>query len=167
MKSSGFFSSYLYLALVATLLLGLAAPRQVQAAAALVSVTNTAANPVPTKAADNPALNSFGTRLYPNVRDYASFIVPAGKYLVIDSVSGFITGSNTALDVTLFATTAGTGVARIIPFRVGGPIQYLENANVRLVADPGSTVIVFVTDSNYNDSGGVNIDIYGYYVNAN
>ena len=65
-------------------------------ASALVTITNTASNPALTKAADNPALNAFGTRMFPSASTYASFTVPPGKYLVIDSVSDPLVSSRPA-----------------------------------------------------------------------
>lgn len=137
--------------------------------AALVSVTNTSANPVPVTSIDDRVSNAFGTRVFPNVRAFASLIVPAGKRLVISGVSGFNNGNGSATDVEVIVTTSGAGSAQRIPF--GAPqsstaLRYLLNENVFLVADPGTTVYFFINDNDFNDSAGINIDVHGYYVSA-
>lgn len=152
---------------LAVLSLGLSANVR-GAAAALVQVTNGAANPVMTKAVDDPARTAFGTRVFPNVRSAASIQVPPNKYLVIDTVIGFTNGS-TVTDVEIGAQTAGTGTGTLIPFALSarpGSWLFTVPTPVRIVADPGSTVYISVEDSNFNDSAGINVDLKGYYVDA-
>ncbi|HTS21042.1 MAG TPA: hypothetical protein VMN79_04440 [Casimicrobiaceae bacterium] len=148
--------------------IAIVSPDARSAAAALVFVTNTSANPVPTKAADNPALSAWGVRVYPNVRAPVLFTVPAGKYLVINDVSGFTNGS-TAYDVEIGVTTNGGGSGKLIPFgpRGIGGWAYLVNTNTFLVADPGSTVAILIEDTDFNDGAGINVDLHGYYVSQN
>ncbi|CAM3882470.1 hypothetical protein [Roseateles saccharophilus] len=156
-------------ALGACLVLGFGLSRDVRgAAAALVQVTNTALNPVITKAADNPARSAFATRVFPTVRSASSFVVPAGKYLVINSVTGFNNGT-TAYAIAVDTSSGGTYGEQQIPFAIAtrpGSWTYLQGVPVNIVADPGTTVYISVGDSDFNDSAGVNVDVRGYYVDA-
>jgi hypothetical protein len=154
-------------ALGASVVFGLALSPQARAvASALVTITNTAANPVPTRNVDNRAQNAFATRLYPNASADASFTVPAGKYLVIDSVSAFVYGSTTVVDLGVYTTTNGIGAGALMPFAINNHGVNFASANFNLVADPGTTVTVLVDDTNYADSAGMNVDIRGYFVPA-
>ncbi len=153
----------------AALALGLSQPVHA-VAAALVSVTNTSANPVPVASVDERVTRPFGTRIYPNVRAYASITVPADKRLVITNVSGFNNGNGSLSDIEVGVTSAGTGTAQRFPFgapQSGTALRYVTSQNVFLVADAGSTVYFFANDSDFNDSAGVNIDVKGYYTAAN
>jgi len=161
---------YLIGAVGACAVLALGLSQQVHAvAAALVSITNTSANPVPVTSVDDRVAHAFGTRVYPNVRAYASLTVPAGKRMIITDVSGFNNGNGSASDLEVGVVSGGASTARRIPF--GAPqsataLRYLLNENLFLVADPGTTVYFFINDSDYNDSAGVNIDVHGYYASA-
>jgi hypothetical protein len=87
---------------IAAFLLTLAAPKAVHAiVSTLVTVSNTAANPVPIRAADNPARQAVLLTASLELPDgqasdrtalldsnLAQFTVPAGQRLVVDSVSG-------------------------------------------------------------------------------
>lgn len=134
---------------------------------ALVTVVNTAANPVAVASVDPRVAQPFAARVYPNVYSYDSIDVPAGKKLVITSVTGFNNGNGSISDVEIGA--AGSGAQRI-PFMAPSTptsLRYLASQNVFLVADAGSTVYLAVSDSNPADYAGVNIDVRGYYVPAN
>jgi hypothetical protein len=89
---------------LAAFLLALAAPKAAHAiVSTLVTVSNTAANPVPTRATDNPARQAVllavavemsdgqGSGIEPLFTDSGQFTVPAGQCLVVDSVSGHLT----------------------------------------------------------------------------
>ena len=128
-----------------------------------VTVSNPISRPALTHEVDNPAEFPFATRVYPTPNQVATFIVPAGKRLVITSVSGYA-GSTTVLDITVEATFDTTSYSRVIPFgTVVGGISYLSQPAATLVADPGTTVYFVVDDSNSSDGAGVNIDVFGYY----
>jgi hypothetical protein len=79
---------------IAAVLLTLAAPKTVQAVVStLVTVANTAANPVPTQAVDNPAKTPFAafgscsvSGSVCNASDF--FAVPVGMTAVVQDVSG-------------------------------------------------------------------------------
>jgi hypothetical protein len=90
---------------IAALLLALAAPKAVHAiVSTLVTVSNTTANPVPTRATDNPARQAvlligavdvpdgFSGEGAPMSSSFGGpeFTVPAGQRLVVESVSGDI-----------------------------------------------------------------------------
>jgi len=144
--------------------------REVHAvASALVTVVNTSANPIPVTHVDDRVTQPIGFRTFPNVRSFSTYVVPAGKRFVITSVSGFNNGNGSASDLEVDLVTNGTGNAQRIPF--GAPqsanaLRYLLNENVFLVADPGTTVYFFISDSDFNDSAGINIDVHGYFVSA-
>ena len=152
----------------AVLAIGLSRPVQA-VASALVTVTNTSANPVPVSPIEDRTSQAFGQRVFPSVHNYAMIAVPAGKRLVITGVTGFNNGDGSISDLEVDATTNGQGNATRIPFQTTASstfLRFLQNYNVYMVADPGSTVYVFIDDSNQNDFAGVNIDIHGYWVNA-
>ena len=153
----------------AVLAIGLSRPVQA-VASALVTVTNTSANPVPVTSTDERIPQAFGFRTFPNVRQSSTFVVPAGKRMVITSVTGFNNGNGSASDLEVDLTTNGGGNAQRIPFQAAqsaASLRYLSNANVYLVADPGTTVYFFIDDADFNDTAGINIDVHGYYVAAN
>ncbi|MEP6501800.1 MAG: hypothetical protein ABJD97_00590 [Betaproteobacteria bacterium] len=151
-------------------MLALGLSQQVHAvAAALVSVTNTAANPVPVTTVDDRVAHAFGTRVFPSVNLPATLIVPAGKRLIITSISGFNNGNGSASDLEVGVVFGGAGVAQRLPFgapQSGTALRYLLNENVFLVADPGTTVYFFINDSDPNDFAGINIDVHGYFASA-
>ncbi len=152
----------------AVLALGLS-PRVHAVASALVTVVNTSANPVTVASVDDRVAQPAVFRVYPNVRAYATFVVPAGKRLVITSVSGWNNGNGSASGIDIDLVSNNLGNTQTIPFgaaQSATSLRHLMNENVFLVADPGSTVYFTVTDSDYNDSAGINIDVHGYYVSA-
>jgi len=152
----------------AVLAIGLSRPVHA-VASALVTVVNTSANPVPVAAVDERLAQPFGFRTFPNVRQASTVSVPAGKRMVITSVTGFNNGNGSASDLEVDLVTNGGGNAQRIPFSAAQSataLRYLANANMFLVADPGTTVYFFISDSDFNDSAGINIDVHGYYVPA-
>ena len=152
----------------AVLAIGMSRP--VQAVnAALVNVTNTSANRVPVASVDDRTLQPFGMRVFPSVRNYASIAVPADKRLVITGVTGFNNGDGSISDLEVDMTSSGVGNATRIPFMPTASstfLRFLQNYNMYMVADPGTTVYVFIDDSNINDFAGVNIDLHGYWTSA-
>ena len=145
--------------------------REVHAvASALVTVVNTSANPVAVSAIDDRVTQAFGFRTFPNVRQSSTVTVPAGKRMVITSVTGFNNGNGSASDLELDVVTNGAGNAQRVPFQApatANNLRYLADQHVMLVADPGSTVYFFINDSDFNDFAGINIDVHGYYTSAN
>lgn len=149
----------------ATLALGLFMSNDVRAvAAALVNVTNTSANPVPTRSTD--ILNNFSTRVFPSYSNPGRIVVPAGKYLVITSVRGFNNGG-IASSLEMDATANGAVSASRFPFRAGiRNMWYLDDVSTQTIAEPGSTIYFFL-DTSSTDFAGFNIDVAGYYVPVN
>jgi hypothetical protein len=149
------------------LVFGLAMAPAVKAVqAALVNVANTAASPVPTRMTDK--LNGYGTRVFPNARTSTNIEVPAGKYFVITSITGFNNGG-LASDLAVDAIVNGGGIEQRIPFhrpQVNG-IWYLEAVPTEIVADPGSRITFYINGAPSTDGAGYNIDVRGYYIPAN
>lgn len=154
----------------ACVVLAVGMSREVHAvASALVTVVNTSANPIPVASTDDRIPQAFGFRTFPNVRQTSTVTVPAGKRMVITGISGFNNGNGSASDVEVDVMTNGTVNAQRVAFSApqsATALRYLANANVFLVADPGTTVFFSITDSDFNDSAGINIDVHGYYVAA-
>ncbi len=140
------------------------APEVKAAAAALVNVVNTIANPVPTRAADHPALNTWGMRIFPSASG-VTINVPPDKYLVIDQFVGFTNSSQTYHYAVGF-TGNGVGQARLFPLEATrkGLWFYTRPETSRIVADPGTQVTVYFESTASPDFGGQNVDIAGYYV---
>ena len=170
MKRVQSFRPYLIGIASACAVLAVGLSREVHAvASALVTIVNTSANPVPVAAVDDRVTQAFGFRTFPNVRAYSTVVVPAGKRMVITSVSGFNNGNGSASDLEIDLVSSGQGNAHRISFAApqsSTSLRYLSNSNVFLVADPGTTVYFFISDSDFNDSAGINIDVHGYYVAA-
>ena len=170
MKRVQSFRPYLIGIAGACAVLALGLSREVHAvASALVTVVNTSANPIPVTHVDERVTQAFGFRTFPNVRSSSTVTVPAGKRMVITSVSGFNNGNGSASDLEVDLISSGVGNAQRIAFATSqsaSALRYLANENVFLVADPGTTVYFFISDSDFNDSAGINIDVHGYYVSA-
>ena len=140
-------------------------PNEVKAvAAALVQVVNTMANPVPSRAADHPALKVWGMRAFPG-NSGTTINVPADKYLVIDQLVGF-TNSEQTYHYGLSFTNNGVGQERFFPLEATrkGLWFYTRPDTFRIVADPGTQVVLFYESLAFPDFGGQNVDIAGYYV---
>jgi hypothetical protein len=144
------------LALVANLV----APKTVQAAvAALVFVTNT------------PDSQPFSQRLDISISGNsgrATFVVPTGKTLVIDYVSSdadIPVGDSILFGVETFLQ--GNEVEAHLPMVPVGTIlgnaTFAMSAPVKIYADGGSTVTVFILTSG-TDFGGLIVGIYGHFI---
>lgn len=127
-----------------------------------VMVQNPNSLPVPIKDVNNIAHDPFAIRLNPFIGNPASFAVPARKRLVIDQFTAYDNGG-TILDYQIVTTTNGVVTAATIPVSVRNGVNYAIQ-QLTLVADPGSYVYVEVTDTNPNDTAGVNVSMQGYYV---
>jgi hypothetical protein len=129
-----------------------------------VLVTNGPSKPVHNSDIDNPGRTPFSVRVYPSAATAASFVVPAGKRLVITDVAAFSYDSTTVDDVAIYSTINGLGGARTIPFTVNNHGMVYADASIMDFADPGTTVSVAIDDANDTDNAGMNVDIKGYYV---
>lgn len=149
--------------LFAVLLIAALAPKATRGiAAALVQVTNTSANPVPTVSADSPANFPFAAPIcfgFPaGSCDLQSFIVPmttstglSVKRLVIENVSGNCVLSPAVNDFVLFLNDPVAGssnpLAFAFPLVAASPSnsagQFVVGGSaVRIYADPGANIIV-------------------------
>ena len=147
-------------------IVSLAAPKAVHAiVATLVQVTNTSANPVPTVATDNPALQPFAHTYGVYGQLDHTFEVPAGKTLVIEQVE--VSCFQIVLPYAVLGVTTGgvQNYATLFPAPAPG-----DNTNwgltqmVRFYADGGTTV----TFQGPQTGGGnyCGSTIIGYLVNA-
>ena len=144
---------------IAAFLVTLATPKAVHAiVSTLVTVSNTAANPVPTRAADNPARQAVlltagivmpdgqptGTLLMNS--ESVQFTVPAGQRLVVDSVSGNMSAPSgqTPIEVAVL----GNSQAQIFPVATfqgssGGFNVFSFATPITTYLDPGSQPLAF------------------------
>jgi hypothetical protein len=121
---------------IVAFLLTLAAPKAVQAVVStLVTVANTTTNPVPTKAADNPARQAVVLTVFVGAGDgvfgasgpmispetQAAYTVPAGQRLVVESVTGIaeLGGGQTPFTVNI------TFDSNVIPLESEPPTIFL------------------------------------------
>jgi hypothetical protein len=143
-----------YLAAACALLIttfSIIGPRAVRAAVAtLVQVANTPANPVPTVATDNPALQPFAITESPTgtATFNAPFPAPAGKTWAIETLS-VICASPTAIPtgqtpyVGVTVVTGGTPVYYYFaPTQTYFNTVMIVNQPFRAYADPGTTVYI-------------------------
>ncbi len=144
--------------------LGLFASRPAHTAGGPVPVT--VANAIANHDLDNAARQPFGIRVFPSPKTFSTFVVPAGKRLVIQQISAFSFGSTTVEDVAVYTTTSGTGTALVVPYTVNNHGVVYAMQAVTDYADPGSTVTIAIDDANQNDTAGHNVDIHGYYVDV-
>jgi hypothetical protein len=146
-------------------ILTLATSNKVRAAvSALVTVSNTAANPVPNRDQDNPAQQPFQQIAQPDTRGTGQtraetdFTVPAGKRLVIEYVSAGIAAGNGSVAVE---TTAGGNPAAYYFINPAAPVSTRGFFPTRIYADPNTNVSVVVTGANTQ----ADVELSGYYVN--
>jgi hypothetical protein len=149
--------------LLAALFIAALAPKATRGiAAALVQVTNTSANPVPTVAADSPANFPFAAPICFQIPltcgGAQSFIVPTTtstglpvKRLVIENVSGtcFLSPGVSAFVLMLSAPIAGSNspLPFAFPLVPASPSNspgafVVGGSTVRIYTDPGDTVSV-------------------------
>lgn len=147
----------------AVLLIAALAPKATRGiAAALVQVTNTTANPVPTVSADSPANFPFAASLCLEAPSGScgaqSFVVPTTtstglpvKRLVIENVSGScnLTPGISQFQLDLEVPVAGSSIPLFFPFPLvpASPSNsagrfIVGGSAVRIYADPGTTVFI-------------------------
>jgi len=136
-----------------------------QASAQSAPAANAAPLVQPTRDVNNPAEQPFAKRFYPSAASAATYVVPVGKRLVITDVAAFSYGSTTVEDVAIYATAAGVGGGRVIPFTTNNHGIVYATSAVSIVADAKSTVTIAIDDTNSSDSAGMNVDVHGYFVN--
>jgi hypothetical protein len=156
--------------LAAALMLAVAAPKSAHAlVAALVQVTNTTANPVPTVATDNPGLQPLGNFQF-NTAGPPTFTltVPAGKTLVLEEFGvdcAFLGDPLVQTSIILYVqnSTIGT-VYTFVPTVLDGHI--IVTQAVHIYADAGSYLQI---GTGVNLTGypglGCSASFSGHYVN--
>ncbi len=153
--------------------LGLLASRPARTAGGPIAV-NVANTPLATTPTTEPAFQPFKNRLNQTSATSqvatASFTVPVGKRLVIETVSSAY-GSATVQgsgSVALLTTAGGTTVPHYLADTAFA--QNRQNLSVRYYADPGSTVIAeaFSTTvgSSPPTSAAGDLELSGYYVDV-
>jgi hypothetical protein len=140
-------------------------PASAQSTPTATPATNAAPLVQAIRDVNNPAEQPFAKRFYPSAASAATYAVPAGKRLVITDVAAFCYGSTTVEDVAVYATTAGVGGARVIPFTTNNHGIVYATSAVTIVADAKSTVTIGIDDTSSSDSAGINVDVHGYFVN--
>ena len=133
-------------AVLAVILASLLAPKAAHAlVATLVQVTNTSANPVPTVATDNPALQPFQWSGAQSGIEF-SFSVPTGKTLVIEQLSVHCYGPPQQGPFNVRFGTTAEGAQGIYSFPMTAvSTQWMDEVldqMVRVYADGGSTVFI-------------------------
>jgi hypothetical protein len=114
-----------------------------------VQVKNTATNPVVSRQQDNPGRQPFQQVVMSDPAFPAapqSFVVPAGKCLVIECVSGYVnmpTGAKVS-DLSIQTTVGGQTVPHRLPLSMmlsaGGTDRYVTCQMLRAYASSGTTV---------------------------
>jgi hypothetical protein len=127
--------------------------------AALVQVTNTSANPVPTQAVDNPAREAVFLVSQENIPDgqfsvvtgtfnnvSGPYTVPAGQRLVVDSISGYYelpTGQQPTFPGFVVSVNGLSTYVLQVPVLVqsaGGRDRYQFATQLTTYADPGTAI---------------------------
>jgi hypothetical protein len=172
---------------VVALVLTLAVPRTAHAVfSALVTITNTAANPVPTQSVDNPALApSFSVAVVCSTFNDATCensipsIIPSGMTAVVKDISGhcrfptvdsaptllYVSGGNHGLD----STGAFTGFSvELTPILVGqfAGLEYYDFGRETTLYAPSTTASQgsFRVTGQISNLGDCTVNLSGYYV---
>jgi hypothetical protein len=104
--------------------------------------------------------------------DIVPVIVPSGKRLVIEYVSGFVgTGDAVALAVSIETKLGGQALRHAIPINLasangGGAETYTFGDSARLYADPGTQVIARLHLTGNPAGSAANCTLSGYLVDA-
>ena len=142
-----------------------------------VLVVNNPAEPVPVLDVENPALAPFQESQVNVPFDSGqlgvdvNFVVPAGERLVIEFASGTaLLAQGRVTAVQLVTVVNGVVAAHNLTFSSTGPaggfpISYTANQQMRLYADPGTTV-AFRVQRDIGGAGVVHAAISGYLVNV-
>jgi hypothetical protein len=140
-----------------------------------VTVGNAPANPVPVSIVSDgmqPFQEAVDFVLAPGAReDNATFVVPAGKRLVIEHFSAIAQGPTGQRYLAWVRTTvnavtpSGTYLVFSQQMAAGGVDVYTATQPMRVYADPGTTVYVFFSRG-FDDTGfcSFNAAISGYFV---
>ena len=135
----------------------------------LVTIVNSAAAPALTEDVTNPALQPFQKALLPfsstSNQGSASFTVPAGKELVIEYTSSQAQDLAGGAATMILYTVAGGVESGYLVFNVVTNISQI-NQQVRIYADPGTTVEAFEVNASGATHCGGYIAISGHLVDV-
>jgi hypothetical protein len=134
-----------------------------------VLVENNDRSAVPVREVNDPAHEPFEMFVNPTQNAPVSFNVPAHKRLVITMFQGFDNG-NTLYEFWIagYPVRGQPSQEFYIPITnrtssQGGGWNY-ATAQTQLVFDAGTTVYVGEDDSDTSDMAGVNVSLFGYYI---
>ena len=140
----------------------------IAAVAATTGIANAQAKPALVRNVDEDALQPFQANLFPHSSGLNtatdSFVVPAGKRLVIEYTSGQpqdLSGGYAGM--TLSTTAGGSTVAYIVYVSATNTNQV--NQLVKIYADPGSTVQAFSFNNPPASSTAGTLNISGHLIN--
>jgi len=150
------------------------AARPVTLAARPVEVVNNENSPIPVHDVDKPTIQPFQKELNfdfnpANTGGGSSFVVPAGKRLVIEFVSGNIhLEQGKALSFSISANVNGTTAHHRLLLNELWPwgiysMSYNVSQNLKIYADPLAEVLVYVNNTEGGD-GCVFVSVSGYLV---
>jgi hypothetical protein len=176
---------------LAALLLALTAPKTVHAVVTtLVTVANTAANPVPVDiSADERgsialvasqqlnAPTTSGIQVFENVSDLSTFIVPAGKRFMIDQVSAQVQSQPGGQPLVVMEINQGNGhlYQAYIPLTLIPAATtesqlnlnaYVAMEKVSLFADPGGSFEVYFQSETPNSVSIANVYVVGHLIDC-
>ena len=145
-----------------------------ETAATAVTVTNPVANPVRTRAADNPAFQPVQFRTYIEIPDATSsaaksvYTVPAGKRLVIQTLSMYRTGTVTSgqsVQVFIDASFEGAYVSVALPSVPATGTDPGTTLTAPCYADPGTSVEFYDYRTGSSGDEFDYVSVIGYLVN--
>jgi hypothetical protein len=174
---------------VVALVLTLAVPKAAHAVfSALVTVTNTPANPVPVDVnADARASiallgsqqlddgSSSGTQALLNASDLSQFVIPNGKRFIIDDVNASVFVSPGSQPVVVLLLNQGNGhkYFSYVPLTVEEPSSipgqsdsYFAQEKARLFVDPGGSFQVLFERNNSSGSANANVSVVGHLIDC-
>lgn len=158
------------IALVATVFT-LAAPKSAHAlVAALVQVSNTSANPVPTVATDNPALQPLGNFQFTTAGPpYFTLPVPVGKTLALEEFGvDCVFSTDPVVQTSIILNVQNSSIATVyyfVPTVLGN--ELIVTQPVHIYADAGSYLQI-TTGNNLTGYPGLSCSasFSGHYVNV-
>ncbi len=176
---------------LAALLLAAAAPKTVRAVVStLVTVANTAANPVPVDTTGDGrasialvsgqqlnAPSTSGLQVFVNVNDLSTFIVPAGKRFMIEQVSAQVQSEPGGQPLLIMELNQGSGH----PYLISIPLTlvpvattdsvlnlnaYAAMEKVTLFVDPGGPFQVYFQSQTPNSVANASVYVVGHLIDC-
>jgi hypothetical protein len=146
--------------------------------ATLVQIVNTSATPVPTKhvAADNPSAQavalSTGNISIPDASvgltaffvDHTglTYVVPPGKVLVVDTISGEGRSDTAAMHFAVFLTSGQSSMEYTPPVQLLSDGASISGQQVKFYADSGSTLVAGVNITTASPGSGGAVFLWGH-----